>query len=509
MALSVSRRALLGGTAAGVGLTVAGSLEAFARPHPGGPVAGPVGGYGPLVADPANLLALPAGFSYRIVAQSGTTSTRTGLFPMDPDGMGVFRHESGGSVLICNHEISSTEKPTVQAAADLTYDANAVGGTSTIIVDREGRQVEAYTSLAGTDNNCAGGVTPWGTWLTCEETDRRFNAVAVRVPARPAVPAMPGPPPVPAVPAVPAVTVRMLKDHGYVFEVDPTSQEANVNKSPIPLTFLGRYSHEAVAVDPNTNEIYLTEDNVNPNGLYYRWQPPPGFVGRVGALAELAESEGAAAGRLQAMSCYRGRRHIVDLSEATEIGTRYRVRWLDVPDRTANATLTATPTRLQTYSGPITRSRKLEGQWWGNGGVYFVASYARPLELGDGSLNPHDGQVWFYDPSRQTVTLKTMFGYTPPVTPEPDALWNGPDNITVSPHGGLIVAEDGAGKQHLIGITDRGRPYALARNDQAGNGEFCGPAFSADGNILFTNIQSASYGAVYAITGPWRRRPRG
>jgi uncharacterized protein len=488
---SVSRRSLLGGAAAGVGLSVAGSLEAFARPHPGRPLTD--AGYGPLVPDPANLLALPAGFSYRVVAQSGVTPTRTGLFPGDPDGMGVFPNPGGGSALICNHEISSAERPAVPTDPGLTYDANSTGGTSTITVDQSGNRVEIYTSLAGTDNNCAGGITPWGTWLTCEETERRAGTLVTRAVAQP------GPPP------VPAVTVRLLKDHGYVFEVDPASQDANQGKASVALTFLGRFSHEAVAVDPDTNDIYLTEDAVNPNGLYYRWQPPQGFVGRIGALRELAESEGPTAGRLQAMSCYRGRRHIVDLSEATEVGTRYRVRWFDVPDRIAGPVGAPVP-RTQAYAGPITRSRKLEGQWWANGGAYFVASYARPLETGDGSLNAHDGQVWFFDPRRQTITLKTLFGFRPPVTPEPEGVWNGPDNITVSPHGGMIVAEDGAGKQHLIGVTERGRLYALARNDQPANGEFCGPAFSADGNVLFVNTQAATYGATYAITGPWRRR---
>ena len=75
----------------------------------------------------------------------------------------------------------------------------------------------------------------------------------------------------------------------------------------------------------------------------------------------------------------------------------------------------------------------------------------------------------------------------------------------MSPHGGLIVAEDGNGKNHLIGVDRRGDPYALARNEHGANGEFCGPAFSADGRILFTNIQSPTYGVTLAITGPWRR----
>ncbi len=139
----------------------------------------------------------------------------------------------------------------------------------------------------------------------------------------------------------------------------------------------------------------------------------------------------------------------------------------------------------------------------GNGGAYFVASFARPEATGDGSLNAHDGQVWFYDPRSRTATLKTLFGLAP--VPEVAGTFDGPDTITVSPHGGLILAEDGEGINHLVGVTRRGRPYALARNENEENGEFCGPAFSHDGRVLFTNIQSPVFGATLAITGPWRR----
>ncbi len=147
----------------------------------------------------------------------------------------------------------------------------------------------------------------------------------------------------------------------------------------------------------------------------------------------------------------------------------------------------------------VTRSRKLEGQWWADGGAYFVASFARN---DDGSINEHDGQVWFYDPATQTVTLKTIFG----VNTDPDVdsdNYDGPDNITVSPYGGVILAEDGEGVQHLVGVTEEGKSYTMARNDQ-GDSEFTGPVFSPDGRTLFACIQSGP-GRVFAITGPWGR----
>jgi secreted PhoX family phosphatase len=304
-------------------------------------------------------------------------------------------------------------------------------------------------------------VTPWHTWLTCEETEQRAGD-------------------------------GFLKDHGYVFEVDPFDRSANLD--PVPLKFLGRYSHEAVAVDPHTSAIYLTEDASGPHGLYFRWIPPRGFRGRRGALRALAlGSGGAAAGRLQAMRCStRDGLHVPDLSVATTPGTRYAVSWADVPDRDARSE----SVRKQFSDGQVTRARKLEGAWWGDGGAYFVSSYARTT---DGSAREHDGQVWFYNPRRETITLRTIFGVNP--DPAKDGNLDGPDNITVSPYGGVILAEDGKGVSHLAGVSEAGLAYPLARNE-LNDSEFSGPVFSHDARILFANIQDPGY--VLAITGPWR-----
>jgi uncharacterized protein len=366
--------------------------------------------------------------------------------------------------LVVNHEVGGNEPDGVPQIQGITYDPGARGGTSTVEVDADGNRLAHYASLAGTHNNCAGGITPWGTWLTCEETEAKIGGA-------------------------------LTKNHGYVFEVDPFSQAANVDRSPVPLKMLGRFAHEAVAVDPTTLAIYETEDAGTPNGLYYRWTPPAGFSGGQGALRALAQSAGGdTAGRLEAMACYRGSRHVPDLSIATQPGTRYRVRWVEVPDRDA-ATLSV---RKQFSDDQVTRSRKLEGAWWADGGAYFVASFARNS---DGSVNEHDGQVWFYDPATETVTLKTIFGVN--TDPDVDAEnYDGPDNMTVSPYGGIILAEDGEGIQHLVGVTDQGASYPIARNDM-NDSEFAGPAFSADGTWLFANIQSP--GHVLAITGPWQR----
>jgi uncharacterized protein len=463
MTAAVPRRDLLrAGAAGGFGIAIGGSLDAIAGPAEARAAARPPAGYGPLVTDPAGLLSLPAGFAYQVVAQAGVTLLESGQpTPSDADGTACFRSRTGWT-LVNNHEINGTEAYHVPALPGLTYDPGAGGGTTTIDVDRHGGRIREYVSLAGTHNNCAGGVTPWNTWLTCEETEQRAGGA-------------------------------FQQDHGYVFEVDPLDASANAN--PVPLKFLGRYAHEAVAVDPHTHTIYLTEDAGGPLGLYYRWTPPRRFRGGKGALRALALSGGGdTAGTLQAMSCSSGGNHIGDLSEATEPGTRYDVTWVDVPDRGA-ATVSV---RNQLGNDQITRSRKLEGQWWGDGGVYFVASYARNA---DGSRNEHDGQVWFYDPQAHTVTLKTIFGVNP--DPAQDTGYDGPDNITLSPYGGLMMAEDGEGLNHLVGLTERGVAYPMARNE-FNDSEFTGPTFSQDADILFANIQTPGF--VFAITGPWRSR---
>jgi uncharacterized protein len=454
----ISRRTMLNRSAAALGIALAGNLEGLfgdavtqASAH-GRPV-----GYGPLIDDPNGLLSLPKGFRYTIVAQSGVTTLESGEpTPSDPDGTAAFKGRYGGSVLINNHEVSGSEPYPVPHIDGYVYDPAARGGTTTIEVDRHGSRIREYVSLAGTHTNCAGGATPWDTWLTCEETE----------------------------------TITATARHGYVFEVDPYDQRKN--RDPKPIKALGRYAHESLVVEPRTGRIYLTEDATAPNGLLYRWTPPRSVhhLGD-GSLKRLADT----AGTLEAMRAFtRSGEHVPDLSVATEPGTKYRVAWVEVPDRDA----TTTSVRKQFTNDQITRSRKLEGMWWGDDGAYFTASFAR---FTDGSAAQHDGQVWFLDPKRGTLELKLHFVYTPE---DQDTDPDGPDNITVSPFGGVIIAEDGDGTNHLVGSTDRGDVFFFARNEHPDDSEFAGPTFSHDRRILFANVQAPGF--VYAIQGPWRRQ---
>jgi secreted PhoX family phosphatase len=461
----VSRRSLLGRSAASsLGIALVGSVDglfgtsAAAASGPGRGATGPAG-YGPLVPDPGGILSLPEGFTYKLIAKSGATKLDTGEpTPDDPDGTACFVRQGGdGSVLVNNHEIGGSETYRVPLVPGFVYDEKAGGGTTTIEVDGDGNRIREYVSLAGTHNNCAGGRTPWQTWLTCEETE---------------------------------ATLAGGKRHGYVFEVDPYDQEAN--RDPKPIKALGRYAHEACVVDPETGAIYLTEDATNPNGLLFRFTPPASALPlEKGSLRALADD----AGTLEAMNASMpAGAHVPDLSVATEPGTTYVVEWVDVPDRDA----ASTSVRKQFTDSEITRSRKFEGMWWGDGGAYVVASFAR---TSDGSAAQHDGQIWFLDPLSSTIELKLWFAYTPA---DQDGDPDGPDNITVSPYGGVIIAEDGDGKNHLVGSSDGGDAFFFARNELDGDSEFTGPTFSNDKQTLFACIQSP--GHVFAIRGPFQRQ---
>ncbi|GAU68422.1 hypothetical protein SSP35_07_02240 [Streptomyces sp. NBRC 110611] len=477
---------------AGAGVALAGSVGVLAT-APGAiaeaaPDAGPDGaaggadaagghgadrgiGYGPLIPDPEGILALPAGFSYKIVTHCGVTRLDSGEFtPSNHDGTGTFAGRRGTTLLVNNHELKGPRADwphPVPLAEGLVYDPAASGGCTIVEVAKDGTTVGEWVGIAGTSTNCAGGTTPWGTWLTCEESEHKAGEHG------------------------------MTKDHGYVFEVDPHDLKAGRN--PKPLKALGRYAHEAVVVDPKRGHLYLTEDADQPNGLLYRWTPPPGFRHGRGRLRTLDDN----AGVLAAFKCFdSGGRFVDDLSRATRTGTVYGVDWVEVPDRDARTV----PVRKQFKDGEITRARKLEGMWWADGGAYIVSSYARAE-----SPVRHDGQVWFYDPKRRTLTLKVLLGVNP--DPGEDGALDGPDNITVSPYGGLIIAEDGEGVQHLFGTTDDGRSYPIARNelnigtaDKPEFSEFTGPVFSPDGRTLFANIQEP--GIMLAITGPWKRQHR-
>jgi hypothetical protein len=201
------------------------------------------------------------------------------------------------------------------------------------------------------------------------------------------------------------------------------------------------------------------------------------------------------------MVCTDGGQVVTDLSPYRTPGKRLAVQWVPVAD--PQATSVSTRKQFQwtgdptNAGGPVTRSRKFEGAWWGNDRAYVVTSFAR---LSDGSLAEHDGQVWSYDP--RTASLRLELRLAVNTTPSgggadrPD----GPDNITVNPFGGLMLAEDGSGVQHLLTVSPDGATSVFARNARD-DGEFTGVCFSPDGRWMFANLQKP--GVTFAITGPF------
>src|SRR5262245_15196976 len=260
--MAVSRRQILtSGTAAGVGLSVAGILPSLAQPavadssfSNNGQASGRP--FPPLQDDPAGILALPEGFAYKIVTREGTTdmSFGQGKTPAFHDGTGVVDADRRGLTIIQNHEMTPFMSTFGVPHIDGTvYDPGAenASGCTVITTDRHGNPTAEWVGISGTVRNCAGGVTPWGTWLTCEETF--INAGATWSAA--------------------GHTGTYQKNHGYVFEV---FQEDSDHQLPVPIKAFGRYEHEALAVEPSRKRVYLSEDASNPNGLFYRWTAPDG-----------------------------------------------------------------------------------------------------------------------------------------------------------------------------------------------------------------------------------------
>ncbi|MFD4372258.1 alkaline phosphatase PhoX [Streptomyces sp. NPDC058486] len=457
--MSVTRRQILargGATVAGIAFT--GALGDLFAGSPA--VAEPRGGYGPLLPDPAGLLDLPAGFSYRVLSREGEPlRSGEGPVPGRCDGMSAFAGPYGGVRLVRNHENRTDARRAVPHVPGLVYDRGGKGGCTVLGIGPGGEVLDGAdgerVGIAGTAVNCAGGPTPWGTWLTCEETEDT------------------------------AGTKGYEKDHGFVFEVDPADPRRT---GAVPLTALGRFAHEAVALDPYSGIVYETEDAFeHPFGLFYRFLPqrPMGGTGtlRAGGILQALRVPG-----------------VPDLSVVQEPGTVFeRVEWVLVPDPQARET----PIRHQDFGpGGITHAQKLEGCYWGGGGVYFVSSFAR---ASDGSGATHYGQVWKYEPRGRRLTLAVVFG------PDSDIRLPGesPDNICLAPTGGLMVCEDGAGAQHVYGVTRHGEVYPVARNAQdVGTpedpewGEFAGVTFSPDGGTMYVNCYTP--GTTFAVSGPWR-----
>lgn len=397
---SLSRRDLLKKGSTGLAaLAVGPSLLAISQPLS----ARTLSDVGPLRAPDANGIRLPEGFSSRIVAAAGQRVrrsfwNRTGYrWHSYPDGGATFSAPDGGWVYVSNSETISL----------------LGGGAGAIRFHADGSVNNAYRILGGTNINCAGGPTPWQTWLSCEETQC-----------------------------------------GRVFECDPFGEHpAQLRRG------LGYFKHEAAAVDPVFDRVYLTEDEGD--GRFYRFTP----AGR-NSDGSLNLDDG--------------------LLQAAAVDEQGYVSWLDVPNPTPN--LLETPTREQLADS--TAFDGGEGCWYSHGHVYFTTK--------------GDNKVWRLDTNLNR--LEVIYDAATSANP----ILTGVDNLTVSSGGDVLVAEDG-GDMQIVVIDSQGEVAPLIQVTGQDDSEITGPAFSPDGTRLYFSSQRGSnlfgggngFGITYEITGPF------
>lgn len=370
--------------------------------------------------------------------------------PGAPDGMATFAGPDGETIVIRNHEVNPDADPAMGAFGPdnilldridpaLLYDIGsagnpALGGTTTFIYDTASQQiVSQYLSLAGTLRNCAGGPTPWNTWITCEETTKLAGE-------------------------------GYAKDHGYVFQV-PASVTPQIAR-PVPIKAMGRFNHEAVAVDPATGIIYQTEDAHD--SLIYRFIPQDPANLEVG-------------GHLQALR-FVGQPRLDTRNWETQTvmpGSQMEINWIDLDEIESPMD----DLRIRGFDRGAARFARGEGMWYGNGAVYFACTNGGSAKC---------GQIWRLNPAENQLELF--------VEPNDPGLIENADNLAVTPWGDLIVCEDGSNEQFLVGITPQGEIYRFARN-AISDSELAGATFSPDGTTLFVNIQWD--GLTLAIVGPW------
>ncbi len=413
-------------------------------------------GYGQLNSDADGILDLPEGFNYKVISQLGHVMSDGLTVPDRADGMGCLKWDEDRVVLVRNHELSLYDigRSSAQLQAidkervyDSTSDGAVVpGGTTNILFNMNTGKVEReFLSLVGTIRNCSGGVTPWKTWLSCEES-------------------------------VETAGDTLKQDHGYVFEVPADATELIEAK---PLKAMGRFNHEAAAVDPKTGIVYMTEDRGD--SLFYRFIPDvPGQLDK--------------GGQLQAMAIKHFPKFDSRNWESVEmpLNERYQVHWIDLDEPESPKD----DLRLRGYDAGCALFARGEGIHWADDEVYFCCTNGGHKQL---------GQIMKYKPSRYEGEEQEIQqpGEVELFFESNDAsLFNFGDNLTVSPNGHLIVCEDQYTEEvenYLRIVTEQGQVHELAKVRL--QTEPAGACFSPDGTTLFVNLYSPT--KTLAITGPW------
>lgn len=437
MTAELHRRQFLSATASAfAALSLSGCMTRGAMPSN-------FAGYGPLVPDPQGLLDLPEGFSYRLLSSLGEAMDDGGTVPDKADGMGCLPLPNGEIALVRNHELVPTDDAGGAFAKGFgKHNGEFVpGGTTTIVLDAATlRKKREFRSLGGTIRNCAGGVTPWGSWLTCEEA-----------------PTGPGQ----------RYGEGLEQNHGWTFEV-PAGAPGLVD--PVPLKAMGRFNHEAACVDPATGLIYQTEDR--DDSVLYRFVPKvPGDLARGGQLQAM---------RIVGVADTRNHDGVV-----MPVGRRYAVEWFPLD----NVEAPKDDLRQRAAAQGAALIARGEGIHMGTDELFICSTSGGAKKL---------GQIFKLIPGRggKGDEIELFF------ESENEEQFNYGDNLTVGPNGHLIVCEDqytDVVDNRLIGITPAGDPYVFGRLRL--QTELAGGCFSPDGKWFFVNAYAPT--RTVAITGPW------
>jgi len=460
----LDRRTFVKASAAvGGGLALGGPIAALGADVASGRVRRAVG-YGPLQDTREQesgtvYLQLPKGFQYRVISRDYEIMSDGMPTPGIFDGTGSYPGPRGTTILIRNHENRSRpDEIRVEVPAGKRYDPdpNVRGGNTKLVVDNRSRRViESFGVLGGTHTNCAGGVTPWDSWITCEEI---FNYGSVENNVTPGT-------------GVP---------HGYCFEVPADARRA-VNA--VPIVDAGRFSHEAVAWLDGV--LYETEDRGD--AAFYRFLPDR-KPREWGDLATFG-------GTLQALKV-RNRPNF-DMDEANP-GETYPVEWVPIAEPNPPVETGGQSTRAQAQALGAAIFTRTEGIWEAGGKLYFDCTTGG---------NAGSGQLWQFTPRGKDGGEQKLIFESPGA-----AVLDAPDNLVVVPEtGDVFLQEDGGGEQFVRGVTRRGEIYDFAKTVINAT-EFCGGCFSPDGKTFYVSQQGERVAGTpveetraltYAIWGPF------